>query len=108
MKRKRQPETAADILEGIFKRPDLQKKIREYSCIPCWAELVGDEVAKHSKPEKIIRGRTLVIRVENAAWAQELSMSKDSLVEGIRQADPRSLVEDIHFKVGNPADFRGH
>ncbi|HLG18851.1 MAG TPA: DUF721 domain-containing protein [Bdellovibrionota bacterium] len=47
-----------------------------------WEAVVGYELYERTFP-KLIRGSTLVISVENAAWAQHLSLMKDELLGAI-------------------------
>ena len=80
----------------------LDKKLEQYAAFPQWPEIVGEEVAAVSRPEKILGGKLLVVRVADAVWAQELSLQKHILLEKMQNAESGSLIEDIRFTIGSP------
>jgi predicted nucleic acid-binding Zn ribbon protein len=102
----RKPKTAGEILSATLGAYHIKDKINEYQAFPHWREIVGDEIADISKPEKIIRGRILVVRVLDAAWAQELAMKKMQLIDQIYLSGKGSMIEDIQFVTGSPRSIQ--
>ena len=102
---RRKPEAAGDVLERAFRSPVVKKKVREYAAFPYWQEIVGEQLAEVTKPEKISRGRVLSIRVIDSVWAQELTLMKQQIIEGVHRFGKGAIVEDIKFIVGNPKNF---
>lgn len=97
---KSNPEAVAKILGLALKRYGLEKKVAQYAFVQRWADVVGPEVAKKTKPESIHRG-VLIVKVINSVWAQELSMRRGEFLTRLQPlltADTQ--VTDIQFRVG--------
>jgi predicted nucleic acid-binding Zn ribbon protein len=87
------------VLRMALKSVGLDKEIAKYEFVLRWAEIVGPEIAKRTRPE-CIRNNTLVIRVVSSAWAQELSFQKDVILNRLKRMYPEhSVVQDVHFYV---------
>ncbi len=106
MKRQRAPKSVPELLGSALNSFALKKKAREYAAFPYWSEIVGEEIAKVAIPEKIIRGRVLHVRVVDAVWAQELSLRKNEIIDGLHRFGKGAVVEDIKFSIGNPKSFK--
>lgn len=64
-----------------------------------WSEVVGEFLAERSHPDRYERG-TIWVAVEGSAWAQELRMIRDTILERLRARSGRSdLFQDIRFGV---------
>ena len=112
MKRQRQrgrtknPTSVSSVLASTLGAYRLDKKLEQYAAFPEWPRIVGEEIAAVTVPEKIIRGNTLVVRVLDAVWAQELSMMKNDILDRIFQLGVGATIDDIRFATGNPKQFR--
>lgn len=93
--------TAVDtILDSALKHFGLDEKIAQYSFVTRWAEIVGDEIAKRSRPE-CIRGKCLVVRVVDSVWAQELSFHRQSILSRLKRfIKKEEMLDDVAFIVG--------
>jgi len=107
--RTRKPTDVATILQGTVLNFQVKKKLNSYSCFQYWPEIVGEELAKVAIPEKITRGKILVVRVLDSTWAQELALRKHEILEGFAklaingsrtQGSP--VFEDVRFVVSGP------
>jgi len=88
------------VLQQALKHSGLDKDIARYTFVLKWPEVVGKEIALRTRPE-CIRGDTLVIRVINSAWAQELSFQKSVIIKRLANFLARDeIVKDVHFYVG--------
>jgi predicted nucleic acid-binding Zn ribbon protein len=68
-----------------------------------WPEIAGPLVTRNATPLSLRNG-VLTIVVRNHAWAQELQMSKTTMIGRIRETvGERIPVSDIRFTVGTPA-----
>ncbi len=99
------PLPVSSVLERTLGAYRLDKKLEQYAAFPAWPEIVGEQIAAVAIPEKIVRGKTLLVRVEDAVWAQELSMMKKEILERIFQHGSGALIEDIRFATGSPKTF---
>ena len=94
------PRAVSEVLEQTLGAYRLKAKLKEYSAFPNWREIVGEEIAAVAEPEKILRGKVLVVRVKDAAWAQELSMRKSEIIQRWDDFGSGALIEDIRFVTG--------
>lgn len=61
-----------------------------------WAQIVGAEIASHTKPSMV--GNDLVVVCSSTAWAANLRMMRSSLLGTIREAIPDTQIDSLHFK----------
>jgi predicted nucleic acid-binding Zn ribbon protein len=59
-----------------------------------WPRLVGNDVARNSRPLKLRNG-TLTLAVANATWMQQLTMLKPTLLQAINDNLGQGIVFDI-------------
>lgn len=96
------PIPAEEVLKKALARLGLDREIARYRFVLHWKEIVGEEIAKRSKPE-CIKNRALVVRVADSAWAQELSFQKHVILTRLRRyLDQKEIVEDVIFYVVGP------
>ena len=100
------PKSAADVLDSTFKHLHLKTKVEQYAAFPHWPEVVGPEISEVAVPEKILSGKILVVRVLDAAWAQELTLHKAQILEKVNSFGAGALIEDLRFVTGNPQAFK--
>lgn len=63
-----------------------------------WEGAVGSRIAHRTRPEKIQRG-VLHVVVATSAWAQELSLLSESILEALRPLRPE--LSALRFRVGD-------
>jgi predicted nucleic acid-binding Zn ribbon protein len=63
-----------------------------------WAALVGDALAKHSRPQSL-RSGVLVVVADAAAWAGQLRYLDQVLVERIADELPAVTVREVRVSV---------
>jgi predicted nucleic acid-binding Zn ribbon protein len=86
-------------LHSTLQEFNLVDGFMRYQFVVRWPEIVGEEISKRAKPE-CLRGSTLVIRVCNSAWAQELSFQKQVILNRLeRFNDYGKKITDIRFCV---------
>jgi hypothetical protein len=103
---KAKPEAIQNVLAGALQSYALKRKVEEYAAFPYWQDIVGPEIAEIAIPEKISRGRILNVRVIDAVWAQELSLMKQRIIDGMHRFGRGAVVEDVKFVIGNPLNFK--
>jgi hypothetical protein len=62
-----------------------------------WEAAVGSRIARRTRPYRLERG-TLHVRTATAAWANELSLLSETIVEQLRRHGLR--VDALRFRVG--------
>ena len=89
------------ILSKALAHKGLDKKIERYEFILHWQEIVGETLARISKPECIVN-RTLIVRVVHSTWAQELAFMKPVLIQKVTPYLKRGdMLDDIVFRIGS-------
>ena len=100
------PRHISGVIERAVLFAGIKEKFNQYSIVPEWPHIAGNEFAEISYPEKIVRGKTLVVKVLDPAWAQEMEFKKMELIERIFKLKKGTLIEDIRFVVVGPKDFK--
>ena len=77
--RKKDPEAVSKVIDLAFRKFGLADDINRYKFVLKWAEIMGDDIAKRSRPE-YIKGKTLVVRAQDSTWSQELSFHKKTII----------------------------
>lgn len=80
-------------------RDEVLRVARAQRALRNWAEIVGPELARRSQPDRFERG-TVWVAVTGSAWAQELRMIKDRILDRLREASgEKDLFKDVRFGV---------
>ena len=74
----------------------LAGRLREREALTLWPDLVGPEIARRSKALRI-RGGVLFVRVDSAAWSQELLFLKAKILSRFDDTLGPGLVREIRF-----------
>ncbi|MBO0693324.1 MAG: DUF721 domain-containing protein [Acidimicrobiaceae bacterium] len=71
-----------------------------------WEELVGPEVAKHSRPHRL-RAGVLVIEVDQPAWATQLRYLSGDLLKRVNEAAGPDDVRAVQIRVSGESAGQG-
>ncbi len=85
-----------EILESVLAGLGLAGRLREREAITLWPELVGPEIARRSRALRI-RAGVLFVRVDSAAWSQELQFLKAKIITRFEETLGPGLVKEIRF-----------
>ena len=86
------------IVEQIREQYRFDEK-REYSeAVKDWGNIVGPELAKHTKPIKI-KDNSLVIGVEGSAWSQEISFMKNAILQKVNTRLGRRFIKSVKTQI---------
>ena len=87
------------VLKDSVMSDEMLDATRAQRALQCWPEVVGEKLAEKCRPDRYTRG-TVWVAVSGAAWAQELRMMKDVLLERLRTlSGEENLFTDIRFGV---------
>jgi len=88
-----------DVLHVALGNDEVLRAARAQATMRRWAEVVGPMLAERSHPDRYGRG-TVWVAVQGSAWAQELRMIKDKILNrlGELSGEP-SLFKDVRFGV---------
>ncbi len=65
-----------------------------------WAELVGLEAEKHSRPHRV-EHEVLFVNVDSSVWNQELFMMRRNLIQKINGNFSQAIVKEIKYQIGH-------
>jgi len=87
--------SALDRLMGTLRAPSVDVLD---SVFTKWPEIVGDEVAAHSRPLSI-EGHTLVVRVDDANWASELRWLENEVLSRVAEVSRSDRISALNVRV---------
>ena len=83
-----------EVLDQLFKSPNIAAKIAEGSLPHIWREVVGDVVAAETRQVRFVRG-TLYVHVASSILRSELMMQREALVRSINTKLGTNLVATL-------------
>ena len=78
----RDPQLFGDVLQRIMRQRGWEKPTAEATVFGAWEKVVGEDIAKHSRPVKLDEG-VLTVEAESTAWATQLRMLAATLLRNI-------------------------
>ena len=90
--------SASDVLQGLLKngKSPVGQSFTQWKLWHQWEEILGDEIAKHSRPVGYKRG-VLFVWVENSVRMQEMIFVVKSMITKINKSLGRNWVKRIQF-----------
>lgn len=89
----------ADVVASAVEEKDLVQAARAQLILRSWSTIVGEGLAKKSHPDRYHRG-TVWVAVQSSAWAQELRMMKDTILERLNDgAGTGRIFSEVRFGV---------
>jgi predicted nucleic acid-binding Zn ribbon protein len=92
------PKLVSDVLDELIAKRDWVRGLAEGNIFTDWANIVGNEVAQHATPISLTEGR-LTVQSSSTAWATQLNLMKENLLNTISNTAPGALVEEL-FIIG--------
>jgi len=92
----REPVTAGASLDTMLKQFSWDAELSQAELFASWEKLVGELNAKNSTPENLDKG-TLVIRCKSTAWATQLRLMQQQILERVNEEFPTLKIEILKF-----------
>lgn len=86
-----------NVLDSLIKSLGIEKQVEQYKIFDAWNSVVGEQIAKVAKPERIHNG-VLIVTVNNAPWRTELTFRKKEILEKIHSTLKSTSILDIRFR----------
>lgn len=93
----RDPKSLGAAIDQLTSQLGWAGPLSQHELLATWAEIAGDEIARHSDPIAI-EGGVLQVRCESTAWATQLRMMRGELLAAILERHPGAGVETIRFQ----------
>jgi predicted nucleic acid-binding Zn ribbon protein len=90
---------AGDLLDGLLHGWGLDERLKQYRALIVWDEVVGPQIAAHTRPEKI-RDGILEVSVDQPVWMQQLQLLKPQLLNKLNARLGDSPLRDLFLKRG--------
>ena len=98
--RGREPESIQTILERWLRVNKVSRRIDREGIYARWQEVVGDEIASHTRVIDV-KGGILYVEVDSAPLLQELATyNRQQILEGVRKIGEFGNIQDIRFRAG--------
>jgi predicted nucleic acid-binding Zn ribbon protein len=95
-----------DTILSVMKKLGLEDRFWEQSLVSEWSTLVGEQVARHTRPGRIQQG-TLHVFVTNSAWLHELMRyGQRPMLENIQRRFGREKIRSLRLQADPDAGRR--
>ena len=91
------PQPISRILEGALRQCGLHERFTERSVLDKWVEIVGEEVASHSRAVDLVDG-ILVLEADHGAWRQELTLLMPMIIKKFNEQCGADTVREIQWR----------
>ena len=86
--------TINNVFDKMIKKYGLESQVRQHEALFLWEKVVGENIAKHSKTEKISYGK-LIVKVDSPVWRNELFFQKAEILNKINSLLNGTNITDI-------------
>ena len=90
-------EDIGSVISSVVEEMGINGKLKTSNIFNHWEEIVGKEIAKRSRPQKLTN-MTLYISVTSSTWANELSLMSEDLIFRINSFAGEEAVKKVRFK----------
>ncbi|WP_457627346.1 DciA family protein [Oceanithermus sp.] len=94
---------AGELLGQLLKRYKLEAGLRRGRVLVLWPEIAGEMLARLTEPLKLEHGE-LLVRVENAALAHQLTYQREEFVRRYASRLGEGVVTNVRFVTGRPRE----
>lgn len=96
-------ERIGGLIESTLARLGIGERVKRAEVVADWRQLVGPHIADVARAVGV-RGDTLFVAVESAAWRNELSLMRPQLLAKLNAGRREGRIERIVFLQGNRGD----
>jgi predicted nucleic acid-binding Zn ribbon protein len=86
-----------EALKRLASSLGIAPKLKEMELLASWESVVGEQIARVAKAERIERG-TLYVVVTSAPWRAELTLRRVELMDRLNDAAGRKVISEIRFR----------
>ncbi len=88
------PKSIGELLDQLFKSPNIAAKIAEGSLPDIWRQVVGPIIAEQTRQVRLVKG-TLFVHIASAVMRNELMMQRDAIVRAINARCGMDIVQSL-------------
>jgi len=91
------PERIDKIIHRVLESLKIEDKLKDYAVIQKWPEIVGENIARHTRATGI-DDANLYVMVDNPVWKAQLFLMKGNILKKINETGVQ--LRDIKFTIG--------
>jgi predicted nucleic acid-binding Zn ribbon protein len=95
--KKHQPVHVGAALAELAASLGIDGTLRRYTLLAGWAQVVGEQIARVTEPQRIENG-VLFVHVKTAPWRAELSLKRVEIIKKLNAAAGADVLRDIRFR----------
>ena len=99
MARLKKTVTLSELAPGVLKKADKTGRRYGAMAVDAWPTVVGDEIARHTRSFALRDDHELVVYVDGAAWANQLSLMADDIRLRLNAHLGENAVKSLRFTV---------
>jgi hypothetical protein len=84
------------VLNELLETRGWKQKVLQKMALQLWADIVGPEIARNTRPEGL-QGGIIFVRTKNSMWSHELTYHKPRIIARINGRLQQNVVTDIRF-----------
>lgn len=98
----RAPQRAGEVFSAVIRRQGWSKNLSVGQIMNAWPELVGPNVAAHTKPVKYdAEACVLIIQSDSTAWATQLRLIQKKILQAITRKVGPDIVTQVKILAPN-------
>jgi predicted nucleic acid-binding Zn ribbon protein len=101
----RDPHGLGDTIDSLTTQLGWNSPLAQSELLESWQQLAGEETAKHSTPAGIDDG-VLTVHCESTAWATQLRLMRNVIMEHIVNRYPDAGIQSIRFQGPNAPSWK--
>ena len=98
MKKGLHPIHISEIIDSYFQNRHWNQRIKGYSLLKLWEEMIPQKITQNTKPIKI-QNNILFVRVKNHVWANEIKIRKGELLYLLNKKNKKNIIKDILIRI---------
>ena len=87
----------SSIINKVINKNNLRHKIDQLSIIDIWRDIIGENIHKYVKEEKV-KDYTLYIKLKSSVVRNEISYNKSRIIEKINKKIGKQAIKEIILK----------
>ncbi|WP_065572014.1 DUF721 domain-containing protein [Microbacterium oleivorans] len=92
----RDPKGVGDLLADLTRQSGWDVQLAKEDLVLKWAEVAGEETARHADPVALSDG-VLTVQCDSTAWAKNLHLMRATIVTELVRRFPEAGVESVRF-----------
>ena len=95
-RRTKKPKVLGDSITKLLRNMGIEEKVKEYQAINEWSQIVGENVSKVTKAQRVVNG-ILFVKVKNSSWRNELIYMRQEILIKIDKTVGSGIIKEVRF-----------